>query len=97
MSLKQISEIQNREKQLIMEAIFKNYKEISKLKEHNLIKINSEQMSKVQLFALTDSIINLMEKTEKNIIKNNFILDNKIMDKTKLNNAIDKFVFYLLA
>ena len=65
MSLKQISEIQNSEKQLIMEAIFKNYKEISKLKEDNLIKINSKQMSKVQLFALTDSIINLMEKNWK--------------------------------
>ncbi len=96
MSPQQINTILLEDKLKIMRSIFNNYNEILDLKKQSKIKVNSNNISKVELFALTDSIINLMDKNEKQLLLNSFSLKKETTNKINLNHAINKFVYYLL-
>lgn len=97
MGIKQIENININEKNKIMKSIFHNYVTVKNLNFNKQIKLSQKDYNKLQLFALTESIIRMMDKEESGVITSVFIEEKPVKDKYKLNCAINKFVFYLLA
>ncbi len=97
MSIKQIQKIKNTEKNAIMKSIFQNYTNVKNTDFSKTKKLNQKDYNRLQLFALTESIISIMDPEEFKTIRSVFIEDKKIENENKLNYAINKFVFYLLA